>query len=1160
MKILRLRFENINALKNAWQLDFTQKPFDSNGLFAITGATGAGKTSILDAICLALYHQTPRLNSSTGLGISKKQNELMTRFTSHCMAEVEFEVKGQVYRAFWSQKRARNKVEGNLLEPTAELALVDGTIIAEKLKTVRSKIAEITGLDFSRFRKSMMLSQGEFAAFLNAPANDRAQLLEQLTGTQIYGDISKQVFENHKAAEKSLQLIQAKAQGVSLLTEQALTDLHAEETELAQQSTQIILEQSSYLALKNVMMLNEAQQKQLAQIDELALQSQQAKVNVAASQSTLNECLVEQEKQRTEHNVIETKLINDILPLDSDIANFTTQILQASRQINEQKQVVKKSTQKQQQSQIEQTQLMAEIALLQVYITEHQTLAKVKEKLPLWTNQENQIAQIKAKVNERTQQLILSQNNSQQLIIEQKNQQTLLSKNQQQQQSLTIQIKSLNAEQAQLLNDNASLLDTVGFNVAPLTSTSINESLNNKISSKINNWQQQQNIMLQAQQMAKRYHTISKELEQSSLQNQQLIPTLTKTELQLTDLRQQFTAVKQQKFDVETLITQQQTIMALSEHRSNLQPEQPCPLCGSVEHPAITEYQAINLDDQQSRLHSIHGELESLEEQGKGLAKQESQLKSDIKANDNNEKKIIAEQAELSSNYSALPLSEPLPLENLALIEQTCAQINEQVKQLNQFSDEFTQHNQRMVISNQTLQEVDQLLAQAQHQEALIKEKLNYAQHDLTQQNLAIQQLKSEQSNMEIQLDADVNAMQPLNLTADKADNWLQTLQQQVTLFEQKLAQLQALSASLSTAEQTTALAVAHVSQAQNQLMTLAQQNAALNSQLQVKKKLRVTFFVELGYHDSNMQYSDFVRKTVKEQTVKAKNEFTLLQKEQQVVEADLQQLSGQEQRAKQQLSEYAQAKIDADKLLDVSLTQSNSDTEKLTALSLENIKIELENLTEQLKQQQIKLGQVQQVISHDQQSKLKQQDLLKQIDSELIIVDELAYLNSLIGSADGAKFRKFAQGLTLNNLVYLANEQLNKLDGRYQLQCQQSETLSLQVLDTWQGDSVRDTKTLSGGESFLVSLALALALSDLVSSKTSIDSLFLDEGFGTLDNDTLEIALDALDNLNASGKMIGIISHVEALKERIAVQVKVEKQSGLGVSVLDKQFALVAS
>ncbi|MCW0470857.1 hypothetical protein OH492_26545 [Vibrio chagasii] len=121
--------------------------------------------------------------------------------------------------------------------------------------------------------------------------------------------------------------------------------------------------------------------------------------------------------------------------------------------------------------------------------------------------------------------------------------------------------------------------------------------------------------------------------------------------------------------------------------------------------------------------------------------------------------------------------------------------------------------------------------------------------------------------------------------------------------------------------------------------------------------------------------------------------------------------------------------------------------------------------------------------------------------------------MNSLIGSKNGDKFRKFAQGLTLENLVYLANKQLQRLHGRYELKRKADDGLELRVLDTWRGDVMRDTKTLSGGESFLVSLALALALSDLVSYKTSIDSLFLDEGFGTLDSDTLDIALNALDS-----------------------------------------------
>ena len=140
---------------------------------------------------------------------------------------------------------------------------------------------------------------------------------------------------------------------------------------------------------------------------------------------------------------------------------------------------------------------------------------------------------------------------------------------------------------------------------------------------------------------------------------------------------------------------------------------------------------------------------------------------------------------------------------------------------------------------------------------------------------------------------------------------------------------------------------------------------------------------------------------------------------------------------------------------------------------------------------------------------------------------------------------------------MHLANRQLDRLHGRYLLQRKQTEALELQVLDTWQGDSIRDTKTLSGGESFLVSLALALALSDLVSQKTSIDSLFLDEGFGTLDSETLDTALDALDSLNASGKMIGVISHIEAMKERIPVQVQVKKMNGLGVSQLEDRYRI---
>ena len=217
----------------------------------------------------------------------------------------------------------------------------------------------------------------------------------------------------------------------------------------------------------------------------------------------------------------------------------------------------------------------------------------------------------------------------------------------------------------------------------------------------------------------------------------------------------------------------------------------------------------------------------------------------------------------------------------------------------------------------------------------------------------------------------------------------------------------------------------------------------------------------------------------------------------------------------------------------------------------------QLLNLSQQSKALNERQGELRAQLQGDEQRRASQQELFAEIARQQADYDLWQQLNSLIGSADGAKYRKFAQGLTLDHLVHLANQQLQRLHGRYQLARRGSGELELEVVDTWQGDVARDCKTLSGGESFLVSLALALALSDLVSHKTSIDSLFLDEGFGTLDGETLEVALDALDNLNASGKMIGVISHVEALKERIPVQLKVHKGVGMGYSGLDKRFAV---
>lgn len=189
--------------------------------------------------------------------------------------------------------------------------------------------------------------------------------------------------------------------------------------------------------------------------------------------------------------------------------------------------------------------------------------------------------------------------------------------------------------------------------------------------------------------------------------------------------------------------------------------------------------------------------------------------------------------------------------------------------------------------------------------------------------------------------------------------------------------------------------------------------------------------------------------------------------------------------------------------------------------------------------------GRLNQVISDDDLLKLKHIEVAQQIEKQRQESDRFQKLSALIGSADGKKFSRFAQGLTLARLTELANRHLLRLSDRYSILKSPGKDLDLQIIDAYQADVIRPMSTLSGGESFLVSLALALGLSDLASRKVQINSLFIDEGFGTLDAETLDVAITALENLQASGKNIGIISHVEALKERIGTQIQLSREPG---------------
>ena len=235
----------------------------------------------------------------------------------------------------------------------------------------------------------------------------------------------------------------------------------------------------------------------------------------------------------------------------------------------------------------------------------------------------------------------------------------------------------------------------------------------------------------------------------------------------------------------------------------------------------------------------------------------------------------------------------------------------------------------------------------------------------------------------------------------------------------------------------------------------------------------------------------------------------------------------------------YKQSELTT-KLQDRESSLTRALSEKLTDKTIIELEPHYKECEEKLKQLQRTIANINVKLEENTINKNKVNEVQQQIELQKIECKRWDKLHTLIGSADGKKYRNFAQGLTFELMVSHANQQLKKMTERYLLIRDEEQPLALNVVDNYQAGEIRSVKNLSGGESFIVSLTLALGLSKMASRKVRVDSLFLDEGFGTLDEDALETALDTLSELQQDNKLIGIISHVPALKERISTQITV--------------------
>lgn len=1068
MKILELRFKNLNSLYGEWVIDFTDPEYVSNGIFALTGPTGAGKSTILDAICLALYGATPRLGK-----ITKSGNEIMSRQTGECYAEVLFESQAGRFRCHWEQRRARKKAEGNLQDQEHQIADADtGKPIETKKSLVGGVIEEKTGMDFDRFTRSILLAQGGFDTFLKADVEQKSKILEQITGTEIYSEISRRVHERQRDEREKLNILNAETSGIVILEpeqeKEIQDDLAAkqkQETELTGKSTETGKAITWLTNIENLKkeILSLTDEAAKLKADTEAFKPERAKLELATKAASLDGTYVSVTSLRKQQADDQAALKTDeaALPELETTANTQTEALKTAEQLT----------------------------------------LKSKEELKTAAPLIQKIRSIDQKTAEQTKAV---SEGADACTKEAGKIETDKQARMKEQEKRTAAEKTLEAADL-YLKENARDEWLIGGLAG------VEEQLGNLLT-------KQQEITQKETDLKKADTAVTdatKKLDEASKKcglKKQELETARKNLQQGKDALSELLGdklLREYRTEKETLLREIafiKKIEELEDHRAKLEDGKPCPLCGSTEHP-FAEGNVPVPDEIEQKIESLAKLIDKADEQEVAIKKLE-QAETTARKNLNDSEKLETEAAN-----------------DKKAAEKTLAELKDALTKLRTGFDEIklavSVKLQPLGISEIPEVEVEALLES-------LKSRLKAWQEQVKQKaaiEKQIADIDSEVKRLDAVIDTQVKALTEKQETLERLKKELaDATEERKQLYGDKKP---------DDEESRLHKAIADAERAEKKARDL-------NTELQQKLTTAKT-------------HIDSLKKRIEQRTPdlqKAETDFSAalipagFADEKAFLEARL------SQEDRESLSSRAKELDDAG--TELKAKQKDRETrlateiaKKLTDKTLEELEPQFKEFEESLKELRDAVAGLKHKLSENTAAKERIKEKQSAIEAQKKECHRWEKLHGLIGSADGKKYRNFAQGLTFELMVSHANRQLEKMTDRYLLIRDDQQPLELNVVDNYQAGEIRSTKNLSGGESFIVSLTLALGLSKMASRKVRVDSLFLDEGFGTLDEEALETALETLSGLQQDGKLIGIISHVSALKERISTQINITPVSG---------------